>query len=58
MLSDHSQEIKSCKYLGRGGEGGGYLRQFLLGMCHWPLRAPTPILSILWPIIDPSHYRP
>ena len=22
-------------------------------MCRWPLRAPTPLLSILWPIIDP-----
>ena len=27
--------------------------QFLLGMCHWPLRTPTPLQSILWPIIDP-----
>ena len=25
----------------------------LLGMCRWPLRAPTPLWSILWPIIDP-----
>ena len=24
------------------GRGGGYLGQFLLGMCCWPLRAPTP----------------
>ena len=23
--------------------GGGYLRQFLLGMCRWPLRTPTPL---------------
>ena len=22
-------------------------------MCRWPLRAPTPLWSILWPIIDP-----
>ena len=22
---------------------GGYLGQFLLGMCRWPLRAPTPL---------------
>ena len=22
-------------------------------MCRWPLRAPTPLKSILWPIIDP-----
>ena len=29
----------------------GYLGQFLLGMCRWPLRAPTPLWSILWPII-------
>ena len=31
-----------------------------LGMCRWPLRAPTPLYSILWPIIDPifelSHF--
>ena len=27
-----------------GGEGGGeYLANFLLGMCRWPLRAPTPL---------------
>ena len=26
----------------RGG-GGGYFGQFLLGMCRWPLRAPTPL---------------
>ena len=25
-----------------GGEGG-YLVYFLLGMCRWPLRAPTPL---------------
>ena len=25
------------------GGGGGYLRQFLLGMCRWPLRTPTPL---------------
>ena len=25
------------------GGGGGYLGQFLLGMCRWPLRAPTPL---------------
>ena len=23
--------------------GGGYLGKFLLGMCRWPLRAPTPL---------------
>ena len=28
--------------LGRGG-GGGYLGKFLLGMCCWPLRSPTPL---------------
>ena len=22
---------------------GGYLAQFLLGVCRWPLRAPTPL---------------
>ena len=26
----------------------GYLGQFLLGMCRWPLRAPSPLQSILW----------
>ena len=26
---------------------GGYLVQFLLGMCRWPLPAPTPLQSIL-----------
>ena len=34
----------------RVGGGGGYLGKFKLGMCHWPLRAPTPLQSIL---IDP-----
>ena len=28
---------------GGGGGGGGYLGKFLLGMCRWPLRAPTPL---------------
>ena len=28
---------------GGGGGGGGYLGQFLLGMCRWPLIAPTPL---------------
>ena len=27
--------------------GEGCLGKFLLGMCHWPLRAPTPLQSIL-----------
>ena len=26
----------------------------MLGMRHWPLRAPTPLQSTLWPIIDPT----
>ena len=26
-----------------GGGGWGYLGQFLLGMCRWPLRTPTPL---------------
>ena len=25
------------------GRGGGHLGPFLLGMCRWPLRAPTPL---------------
>ena len=28
----------------------GHLGQFLLGMCRWPLRTPTPLWSISWPI--------
>ena len=36
----------------KGGEGGTWVN-FLLGMCHWPLRTPTPLQSILWTIIDP-----
>ena len=31
----------------------GWGRGFLLGMCRWHLRAPTPIMTILWPIVDP-----
>ena len=27
----------------RPGGGGGYLGQFMLGMCRWPLRTPTPL---------------
>ena len=30
-----------------------YLGQFFLGMCRWPLRAPKPLQSVLWPIIGP-----
>ena len=30
----------------------GYLGQFLLGMSHWPLRAPTPL------VYCEAHYRP
>ena len=26
-----------------GGGGGGYFGCFLLGICGWPLRAPTPL---------------
>ena len=29
---------------------GGYLGQCLLGMCRWPVRAPTPLSSMMWPI--------
>ena len=35
------------------GGAGCYLGKFLLGTCRWPLRAPTPFPSILWPIIGP-----
>ena len=34
-----SEGIVVVGQLGRGG--GGYLGQFLLGMCCWPLRTPT-----------------
>ena len=44
------QVIKASEPGGGGGGGGGggefgweYLGKFLLGMCHWPLRAPTPL---------------
>ena len=33
-------------------EGGGYLAQFLLGMCRWPLRTPTPECILV------ANYRP
>ena len=36
-----SKLMSVANYL-RGG-GGGYLGQSLLGMCHWPLRAPSPL---------------
>ena len=35
------------------GRGEGLLGSILLGMCRWPLRAPTLLYSILWSIIDP-----
>ena len=31
----------------------GYLGYVLLGICRWPLRDPTPLWSILQPIIEP-----
>ena len=34
-------------------EGGSYLGQFLLSMRRWPLRTPTPLQCIWWPVIDP-----
>ena len=33
---------------------GGYLGKFLPGMCRVSLTTPTPIQSILWPIINPT----
>ena len=33
--------------------GWGYLGQFLLGMCRWPLKTRTLFQSTLWPIVDP-----
>ena len=38
---------------GGGGGGAGYLGEFLLGTCHWPLRTHISLQSYLWPIIDP-----
>ena len=35
------------------GGGGVSWVNFFLGMCHWPLRTPTPLLCIMWPVIDP-----
>ena len=35
------------------GGGGCYLGKFVPGTCRWPLKAPTPLKSNLWPIIDP-----
>ena len=51
------KERSKTDYLGysqgfAGGGGGGYLGQCLLGMCHWPLRTPTPLQPILFPITD------
>ena len=42
--------VFACSYPGERG-GGGYLGQFLLVICRWAVL--TPLLSILWPIIDP-----
>ena len=57
LLMTNSVEYDLVKILEaegpRGVGGGSYLGQFLLGMCRWPLRAPTPLQSIPWPIIDP-----
>ena len=34
--------------------GGGHSDQYFLGMCHWHLRTPTPLLSIYFD----ANYRP
>ena len=37
-----------------GGRGGVELGLIFAGyVCHWPLRAPNLLQSILWPFIDP-----
>ena len=42
-----SSSLKLCSQLTRGGEGGGAGKGgligliFAVGMCRWPLRAPT-----------------
>ena len=41
ILGEESGFVKSFRT--RRGGGGGYLGKFLLGMCRWPLRAPTPL---------------
>ena len=37
--------LRLLKRNGQGtrGGGGGYLGSVLLGMCRWPLRAPSPL---------------
>ena len=39
--------------LGEGGTWVNWVNFCWAGMCRWPLRAPTPLYSIMWPIIDP-----
>ena len=48
----------TCKLSSSGGGGGGgwgkaIWGQTLLDMRCWPLRIPTPLLSIVWPVIHP-----
>ena len=47
------KSTKLSAILDSGGGGGGYLGQFLLGICRWPPRAHTPLKSISWPILNP-----
>ena len=40
--------MRTCNNIDQAAPGGGgYLGQLLLGMCRWPLRAPTPLQFIL-----------
>ena len=38
ILGEESGFVKTFRT-----RGEGYLGKFLLGMCRWPLRAPTPL---------------
>ena len=42
-----------CNWLVVASPRGGGVLRLMLGMCCWPLRAPIPLWSILWPTIDP-----
>ena len=53
MFSNKPNLENKFKLGGEEIDKEGSRGKFLLGMCRWPLRAPTPLYSILWPIIDP-----
>ena len=45
-------EWKEGRFVWNPPGGGEVLGLIFLGMCRCPLRAPTPLQSILWPVID------